>query len=135
MTAPRIRRLFVLRWFGLIVLPFISFAGDAFLSILHFTKRWRSKAHIPREPEGVASGISIDLSIQFLLVWMPIFVLVAWCTHKPLLLLFDLLEVAVVIAACFLVNFVTADAKTNWAEGSAMILFYVMIVRRLSSLP
>ncbi|KZW01404.1 hypothetical protein EXIGLDRAFT_830117 [Exidia glandulosa HHB12029] len=117
-------------WFGLIVLPFISFAGDAFLSLMHFTKRWRrpSARHaISHEPEGVASGISIDLSIQFLLVWMPIFVLVAWTTHKPLLLLFDLLEVAVVVAACFLVNFVTADAKTNWAEGAAMIFFYVMI--------
>ncbi|EJD44966.1 hypothetical protein AURDEDRAFT_114200 [Auricularia subglabra TFB-10046 SS5] len=117
-------------FFGLIILPFISFAGDAFLSVLHYMKRWRHRGITKvedDEPEGVASGISIDLSIQFLLVWMPVFVLVAWCTHKPLLLLFDLLEVALVVAACFLVNFVTADAKTNWAEGSAMISFYIMI--------
>ena len=25
-------------------------------------------------------------------------------------------------------NYVTADAKTNWAEGFAMVSFYVMIV-------
>lgn len=111
------------------MLPFISFAGDAFLSLLHFTKRWRSPGHAG-EPEGVASGISIDLSIQFLLVWLPLLVLVAWATHKPLLLLFDLLEVALLVAACFLVNFVTADAKTNWAEGAAMVFFYFMVVRR-----
>ena len=35
----------------------------------------------------------------------------------------------ILVAACFLVNFVTADAKTNWAEGSVMVAFYIMIVR------
>lgn len=32
------------------------------------------------------------------------------------------------IAACFVVNYVTADAKTNWAEGYSMVCFYIMIV-------
>jgi hypothetical protein len=27
------------------------------------------------------------------------------------------------------VNYVTADGKTNWAEGSILIAFYAMIVR------
>jgi Ca2+/H+ antiporter len=27
-------------------------------------------------------------------------------------------EVAVLLGACFLVNYVTADKKTNWIEGS-----------------
>lgn len=40
----------------------------------------------------------------------------------------DLFEVAVLIGACFIVNYVTADAKTNYAEGFAMVAFYVMIV-------
>ena len=38
-------------------------------------------------------------------------------------------EVAILIGACFLVNYVTADAKTNWAEGYIMITFYIIIVR------
>ncbi|EJD33786.1 hypothetical protein AURDEDRAFT_173264 [Auricularia subglabra TFB-10046 SS5] len=61
---------------------------------------------------------------------MPLFVAIAWCAQKPLLLLFDLLEVAVLVAACFLVNYVTADAKTatNWAKGAVMIVFYIIIV-------
>jgi Ca2+:H+ antiporter len=41
----------------------------------------------------------------------------------------DLWEVAILIGACFLVNYVTADAKTNWVEGMVMVLFYIMIVR------
>ena len=40
----------------------------------------------------------------------------------------DLFEVAVLIGSCFLVNYVTADAKTNWVEGIIMMSFYLMIV-------
>lgn len=42
----------------------------------------------------------------------------------------DFFEVSILIGACFIVNYVTADAKTNWAEGFAMVAFYLMIVRR-----
>ena len=41
----------------------------------------------------------------------------------------DLYEIAVLLATCFLVNYVTADSKTNWAEGYIMITFYMIIVR------
>lgn len=43
----------------------------------------------------------------------------------------DLFEVTILIGSAFLVNYITADAKTNWAEGAVMIAFYLMIVRRL----
>ncbi len=33
------------------------------------------------------------------------------------------------LGACFLVNWVTSDAKTNMSEGLTMITFYAMIVR------
>ena len=36
------------------------------------------------------------------------------------------------LGACFIVNYVTADAKTNWVEGFAMVAFYVMIVSFIS---
>ena len=42
----------------------------------------------------------------------------------------DIYEVAVIIGSCFIVNYVTADSKTNWAEGVSMIAFYIMIVSR-----
>ena len=59
---------------------------------------------------------------------MPFFVLIAWWSSRPLTLLFDLYEVAVIIGSCFIVNYVTADSKTNWAEGAALVAFYAMIV-------
>jgi Ca2+/H+ antiporter len=41
----------------------------------------------------------------------------------------DIFEVVVLVAACFVVNYITADAKTNWAEGFTMICLYAVIVR------
>lgn len=46
-------------------------------------------------------------------------------------LLFDLFEVAILIGSCFLLNYVTEDSKTNWAEGVMLVALYIMIVRRL----
>ncbi|CAE6439724.1 unnamed protein product [Rhizoctonia solani] len=97
-------------WFGLILLPLLSFAADG-----------------PESPDELAKARSIDLSIQFALFWMPVVVLLGWWTHRPMSLLFDLWEVAILIGACFLVNYVTADSKTNWVEGMIMVLFYVSI--------
>ncbi|RXW25848.1 hypothetical protein EST38_g60 [Candolleomyces aberdarensis] len=116
------------RWFGLILLPLVSYAADGTVAIVYFIRRLLK--HYFKEPAPVstlAKARAIDLSIQFLLFWMPFFVLLGWWTGRPMTLLFDLFEVAIVIGACFIVNYVTADAKTNWAEGATMVSFYVMI--------
>jgi len=115
-------------WFGLILIPFISYAADGTVAIVYFIRHLlRHYLTEPAPPTTLARGESIDLSIQFALFWMPFLVLLAWCTGKPLTLLFDLFEVAVLVGACFLVNYVTADSKTNWAEGVALVVFYLMI--------
>ncbi|KIK54181.1 hypothetical protein GYMLUDRAFT_48978 [Collybiopsis luxurians FD-317 M1] len=115
-------------WFGLILLPLSSFAADAILAIGKFirtTARFFLGWKAP--PARVAKARSIDVSIQFNLFWLPLIILLGWWTERPFTLLFDIFEVSILIGACFLVNFVTADAKTNWAEGATMVIFYVMI--------
>ncbi|KAF9505011.1 hypothetical protein BS47DRAFT_1307264 [Hydnum rufescens UP504] len=112
-------------WFGLILLPIVSFAAQALVAIIYFMEKLSFME--PEPPEMLAQGRTIDLSIQFTLFWMPFIVLLAWWEKKPLFLLFDFFEVAVVIGACFLVNNVTDDAKTNWVEGFILVSFYVMI--------
>ncbi|KAK7060208.1 hypothetical protein VNI00_000973 [Paramarasmius palmivorus] len=121
-------------WFGLILLPVVSFAADGMVAIGVFAK-WLVRHIFGRKtaPGTLAKARGIDLSIQFTLFWMPFFVLLGWWTNKPLSLLFDLYEVAVLIGSCFLVNYVTADAKTNWAEGFAMVAFYIMIVFNIAT--
>ena len=148
---------FARRWFGLFLLPLISYAADATVTIVYYIRHILSHiiSHRPDPPTTLARGASINLSIQFVLFWMPFFVLLAWCTGKPLSLLFgmlgdrhsvfytslklscpdlDIYQVVILVGACFLVNYVTADSKTNWAEGMAMVTFYIMIVSNKSSL-
>ncbi|KIJ33173.1 hypothetical protein M422DRAFT_35554 [Sphaerobolus stellatus SS14] len=113
-------------WFGLVLLPLVSFSGDATVAIVYFLRTILFLK--PEVPESLAKARAIDLSIQFTLFWMPFLVLLGWWINKPLTLLFDQFEVSVLIGACFLVNYVTADSKTNWAEGVILCAFYIMIV-------
>jgi Ca2+:H+ antiporter len=82
----------------------------------------------PQTPEQLAKGRSIDTSIQFLLLWLPILIMIAWAIGKPLHLLFDVFEVGLLFGTCFMVNTVTADAKTNWIEGLVLVGLYIVIV-------
>lgn len=116
-------------WFGLILLPVVSFSADGCVAIAYFARSMWNHI-IGKEtmvPSELAKGRAIDLSIQFVLFWMPFLVLLGWWINKPMHLLFDYYELAVVLGSCFLVNYVTADSKTNWVEGLIMVAFYVMI--------
>lgn len=120
-------------WFGLVLLPFVSFSADGVVAAGYFShkalRRVWSKTKGPGEPPNtLAKAEAIDLSIQFILLWMPFLTLLGWWTGKPFNLLFDFFEVALLLGACFLVNFVTADSKTNWAEGFILLSFYAMMV-------
>ncbi|THV05419.1 hypothetical protein K435DRAFT_834785 [Dendrothele bispora CBS 962.96] len=113
-------------WFGLILLPLVSFLADFLLSITFLVRKtfFNSTGGVPTT---LAEYQSIELSIQFLLFWAPVLVLLGWITSRPMSLLFDLFEVTVLVGSCFLLNYVTADAKTNWAEGTMLVALYAMI--------
>ena len=78
------------RWFGLILLPFVSFSADGVIAILFFMES--TYDHITgkrtQTPSMLARGRAIDLSIQFTLWWMPFLVLLGWFTARPMHLLF-----------------------------------------------
>ncbi|KAJ7162549.1 hypothetical protein C8R43DRAFT_880134 [Mycena crocata] len=117
-------------FFGLVLLPFASFSAECILSLVYYM-HFHLKHYLGTplsSPKVLAEARSIDLSIQFLIFWMPLLVILAWCTHKPLSLLFDLFEVVLLISAMFLVNHITSDSKTNWMEGIQMLGLYTMIV-------
>jgi Ca2+:H+ antiporter len=115
-------------WFGLILLPIVSFAADGAIAVGFFFAYLRTVFFgRPAPPNTLAKARAIDLSIQFALFWMPFIVLLGWWTNRPMSMLFDFYEIALLLAACFLVNYVTADAKTNWAEGVILVAFYIMI--------
>ncbi|OSD00416.1 hypothetical protein PYCCODRAFT_1437541 [Trametes coccinea BRFM310] len=111
-------------WFGLVLLPLVSFLPEAALAIISFIPTRKHKSDVP---DTMARGTPIDLSIQFTLWWMPLVILVGWWTGKPIHLLFDYFEVALLLGTCILVNYVTADGETNFAEGFTMFTFYAML--------
>ncbi|KAH7914375.1 hypothetical protein BJ138DRAFT_1170604 [Hygrophoropsis aurantiaca] len=118
-------------FFGMVLLPIVSFSADGVVAIVYFlhrTLRHVIKIGEPEPPTTLAKAEAIDLSIQFVLLWMPIMVILGWIAGKPFSLLFDFFEVALLLGACFLVNYVTADSKTNWAEGVVLFVFYSMMV-------
>jgi len=115
-------------WFGIVLLPIVSFSADGAVAIVFFIRSFlRQFFDTPQPPDLLAEARAIDLSIQFLLFWMPLVTLLGWWLDKPMSMLFDLFEVVLLVGACFLVNYVTADAKTNWAEGWVLVSFYLMI--------
>ena len=82
--------LLLCRWFGIILLPIVSFSADATIAITFFVRQslkafFRST---PQPPESLAQARAIDMSIQFLLFWMPFVTLLGWWTNKPMSLLF-----------------------------------------------
>lgn len=73
-------------WFGLILLPIVSFSADGVVAIMYFI---RTALFLkPENPPSIAKARAIDLSIQFTLFWMPFLILLSWWTNKPLTLLF-----------------------------------------------
>ncbi|THH28841.1 hypothetical protein EUX98_g5342 [Antrodiella citrinella] len=116
-------------WFGLILLPVVSFAADGMVALVYFFKS--ALLHILGKkamvPSLLARARAIDLSIQFTLWWMPFLVLLGWILDNPMILLFDFYELSLLLGSCFLVNYITADSKTNWVEGLILVAFYIMI--------
>lgn len=76
-------------FFGLILLPVVSFAADGTVAavyyIRHYLKRLFSE---PEPPATLAHSEAIEMSIQFVMFWMPFLILLAWWSGKPLTMLF-----------------------------------------------
>ncbi|KAI9456557.1 hypothetical protein BJY52DRAFT_1187841 [Lactarius psammicola] len=117
-------------WFGIVLLPMVSFSVDAIITITFFIRQsLKAFFRTALPPESLTKARTIDMSIQFLLFWLLVVMPLGWWTNRTMLMLFDLFEVVLLVGACFLVNYVTADAKTNWAEGTILIAFYSWQVR------
>jgi hypothetical protein len=75
------------QWFGLVLLPLLSYAGDGLNTTMYFI-RTSVFSHKMAHPDDFAKAKNIDLAIQFTLLWIPALVLVAWIINTPLTLLF-----------------------------------------------
>ena len=80
------------RWFGLILLPIVSFSADGAVAVVFYVHKLYNQitGGEPVPPDDSAKARGIDLSIQFAIFWMPFLVLLGWWLNKPMHLLFGM---------------------------------------------
>jgi hypothetical protein len=67
----------------------VSFSADGAVAIVFFLRSFMRRFVMALQPpEILAEARAIDLSIQFLLFWMPLVTLLGWWLNKPISLLF-----------------------------------------------
>jgi Ca2+:H+ antiporter len=67
----------------------VSFSADGTVAGVFFIRSsLRRFFAAPQPPDILAEARAIDLSIQFLLFWMPLVTLLGWWLNKPMSLLF-----------------------------------------------
>jgi hypothetical protein len=67
----------------------VSFSADGAVAIVFFVRSsLRQFFTAPEPPNLLAQARAIDLSIQFLLFWMPVVTLLGWTMEKPMSMLF-----------------------------------------------
>lgn len=77
------------RWFGIVLLPIVSFSADGAVAIVFFIRSsLRQFFTAPKPPDLLAEARAIDMSIQFLLFWMPLVTLLGWWMNKPMSMFF-----------------------------------------------
>ena len=83
------RSILCYRWFGIILLPLVSFSADGTIALWFIIRSsLRSFVKAPEPPDTIAEARAIDMSIQFLLFWTPLVTLIGWWVDKPMTLLF-----------------------------------------------
>jgi hypothetical protein len=109
-----------------ILLPLVSFSADGLVAIIRYI-RHQFGSHDP--PTTMAKAQAIDLSVQFLLFWLPFLVLLGWWTDKPLSLLFG--ESAFLASVLFLFLFFLFFhlCGPTWEMGGSVRIFSTLAWR------
>jgi Ca2+:H+ antiporter len=98
-------------WLGLILLPCIAALAECLTAISGSVK----------DQLTFSMSVAIGSSIQTIMLVIPAVVLLGWATGKPLGLLFDPFESAVLYLSVGTMNYVVGDGKSNWMEGVILI--------------
>jgi Ca2+:H+ antiporter len=99
---------------GFIVLPLVGNAAEQFSAL----------AMAAKDRLDVAADIAAGASIQLVMLVVPILVLVGVIGGHPFALVFDELELAVLIVGTLLTRQLVDDRKANWFEGVMLLGLY-----------
>jgi Ca2+:H+ antiporter len=103
---------------GLILLPIVGNAAEHATAVTVACK----------DKMDLAIGVAVGSSMQIALLVIPLMVVLGWILgNDDMTLSFDGFQVAVLFVAVLLVNVVTMDGKSHWAEGMTLQCLYVII--------
>jgi len=101
---------------GIILVPIIGNVAEHLVAI---TVAVKNKMELSME-------IAVSSSLQIALFVAPVLVFVSLLMGNPLNLVFNTFELAALVAAVIVSYFVAADGESNWLEGAALLVVYVI---------
>ncbi|KAL8369946.1 hypothetical protein RB595_000346 [Gaeumannomyces hyphopodioides] len=102
---------------GLIVVPIVGNAGE-FAS----TVKWSMNDKL-----GLAISVIVGSTLQIALLVTPFMVMVGWALQKDMSLKFNAFQTLTVALSVLVVNGLVRDGRTNYFEGSLLIVAYLVI--------
>lgn len=101
---------------GIILVPIIGNVAEHLVAI---TVAYKNKMELSME-------IAVSSSLQIALFVAPVLVFVSLLMGNPLNLVFNTFELAALLAAVLVTYFVSADGESNWLEGAALLVVYII---------
>lgn len=101
---------------GIILVPIIGNVAEHLVAI---TVAIKNKMELSME-------IAVSSSLQIALFVAPVLVFISLLMGNPLNLVFNEFELAALMATVIISYFVAADGESNWLEGAALLVVYVL---------
>ncbi len=102
---------------GIILIPLVGNAAEHFVAVQVAAKNRMD----------LALSIAIGSSLQIALFVAPLLVFISLALGNPMPLEFSTYEILAVSAASLIAAFVSLDGKSNWLEGSMLLVLYVIL--------
>jgi len=101
---------------GIILVPIIGNVAEHLVAI---TVAVKNKMELSME-------IAVSSSLQNALFVAPVLVFISLLMGNPLNLVFNTFELAALMATVIVSYFVAADGESNWLEGAALLVVYIL---------
>jgi len=102
---------------GLILLPIVGNAAEHATAVTVAIK----------DKMDLAIGVAIGSTMQIALLVLPLMVILGWIIHADMTLVFDDFQIALLLLAIILVNYLIGDGKSHWLEGVLLMALYLLI--------
>lgn len=102
---------------GIIIIPIIGNAAEHFTAIIMALK----------DRMDLSLEIAVGSSTQIAMLVTPILVFLSFAIGKPMTMMFNYHEIAVVALAVLSAQFISQDGESNWLEGLMLTAAYLII--------